>query len=1022
MSTLTHDIPYLSFQLRDDLERYLVHSRKLLNEMHWYYNGRRLEVDALHIDQNVITEQIQQRRSLIGNEEQESKPEIKQHPLEITNQAHLYELTERFSERVRTRWSVALGKRDLKLAIIGAPGSGKSFTTTNEVIRRIDEVLYQSHYRACPLDDIQIPIWVTATEFASQNTNEPAEAIEKIVRASMKPFRLSEKFFRFLRQKLDLVFDEAIDRPSSSAKHLFLVVDSLDELPQANLSSFKKISSLLDKSGLQLIVTCRTFDWPDRQSDLGFAPKETVEIAPLTPSQQRRFTDNFFCADDEQRSAMRTLFDGNPALQHAFTTPLLLTFGCLLHGDGVLKANTGYVKMYGLVIAGIFEGRWRSIKPYWHDDDVKTAQHIALLDKVGWSIFQANPAVNLFTQGDWEKACENLSSTLGERAIIPGDFLGELRRLGFVQRAGFNDRAQQQWSFKHRTFLEFLAARALSERSDWLEIARGHFWFAPEWLECLTFLVGLLDVNDATNLIDAVRAEKNDIFGSMTFLEAKLTGASNLRGEVIGLICDQIVYGLADAYVKVLEYRYGERSQILKDQNIYKPYIKSANSFLELNIDCFDYVFENFIKKLIAYVGNYENDEALRVYVGLALCKLWKADREVVNFLVETLRNDENDSLIRVNSISALCELREVDDTVINVLVDTLRTESELFVLRGHAARALGNLANTDREVIDVLVQTLRNNSDDVWVSDKAVDALVKLCRADGQVIEVLDQVLRSKSDNIRFHFYLAEVLAHLGEANDLVIDCLLQVFRTESEDLNVLRNRSVEALVNLGKINEPVVDLLNRIRSNEGNASALGGYVRNALWQLGNTDSLLFSAKDQAYSNTQNEPLVRLVCACDLVRFGKADGQVVEFLVEFLRNAGNDSVERGMAAEALGELRKADDHVVNALVQILRDESVDIYLHDLTAKALSNLGKVKDVPLSLIVLLSKQLDKAKYVLNSDFADPLFQIRHNSHRQDDFIWTWGLLLEKDEDKTNNDQQSATKARNWFEKIIAIIQK
>src|SRR5712692_2602414 len=56
--------------------------------------------------------------------------------------------------------------------------------------------------------------------------------------------------------------------------------------------------------------------------------------------------------------------------------------------------------------------------------------------------------------------------------------------------------------------------------------AKKHFWFQPEWLEVLTFLAGLVD--DATPLIEAVEEEqkKDDLFGSMLYLKARLVGVA----------------------------------------------------------------------------------------------------------------------------------------------------------------------------------------------------------------------------------------------------------------------------------------------------------------------------------------------------------------------------------------------------------------------------------------------------------------------------------------------------------------
>ena len=84
--------------------------------------------------------------------------------------------------------------------------------------------------------------------------------------------------------------------------------------------------------------------------------------------------------------------------------------------------------------------------------------------------------------------------------------------------------------FCTRSILEFLAAQGLSEEPDWLAEARQRFWYdQPEWLETIVFLAGL--VEDVRPLIDALRAEEDDLFGWKYYMEARFIGAANLDDD-----------------------------------------------------------------------------------------------------------------------------------------------------------------------------------------------------------------------------------------------------------------------------------------------------------------------------------------------------------------------------------------------------------------------------------------------------------------------------------------------------------
>lgn len=1006
MPAMPQKVPYLNFQLRDDLERYLVETREILNRIEWYFDGDPLKVDELHIDQNVITEQVKERLRGPEDDKRRFEAEFSQSPLEITQQAKLYELSNNLSDRIQTTWSNAVGKNGLRLAIIGAPGSGKSFTTRHTVIQKIDAALDLSRRRVCRLEDIQFPIWVTATELASQKRgskkiDQPAAALEAIVRRSMDTFKLSEKFFRLLRHKLDLVFDQASgDSHYSDKKHIFLVVDSLDELPEDQEVHFTNISRHLHKPSLQLIVTCRTLQWNERSSWLGFTPKEKVEIAPLTKSQQRKFSVQFFRARQDLRSTMQGLLDGNPALSHAFTTPLLLTFGCFLHGDRErgehsLNESTTYVQIYELVIFRIFDGSWRekSKKPYWaknyrieanrwigQNSRIETEQHLGLLAKICWELFQKNPEANLFTQDDWTEACQKAKTVGEDEDIKIYDFLTALEKLGFVVEAGYKQ-TDPQWSFAHRTFLEFLAARALANRDDWLEIARQHFWFAPEWLECLTFLAGLLDVERVTELIETVRSQKDDIFGSMTYLEAKFTGASKLSGRNIELICDKLHWQITS--------QENVKGGVVELHRTHNSYLSGpARSSLVLNHFCKEYIFATYCQPIINSLSNYDNVDVQMVAAN-SLSGLGYGFPKIIAALCKSLEPEHDyTGLVRNHTTLVLGELGIDSQEVIAGLISVLQDDSVSNSWQVNAVHALGRLGYENPDVTTALINGLLSVNDSV--RKHCVETLVKVTTNSREVAGALIKSLQNDNEVSSVRCSAAEGLGELGTDSFEVISALLDTFQSATDEY--VRNSTALALVRLGNastevrgtlINSSNLWLIGRlIKSLDSQGADSSEGIRELLKHLKNYKNIseqnisihiisglgidsfeVISALLDIFQSDADE-YVRTSTALALVRLGYTSLELVPVLLKGLQYGGFPE-DLASLSEALGKI-----FVKNK-------------------KGFSNLRSWR-----VIKAIASQLDRARvgYFVVPGFNGPLFEIwqTYRSHEKEPVL-TWEML-------------------------------
>jgi HEAT repeat protein len=445
-------------------------------------------------------------------------------------EAERYELPVKVEEREEERWRQVIRRGRGRLGLKGAPGSGKTFTTRQTVVALAREAAAQLERQQAGVEEVEIPVWVTAKNLAQTGAREIEDA-------------LLEALENGLQLKLPPNLRAWLKREIVSAR-AFIVVDALDELLESDRAPFEAKAKELDGLNARVITTCRTMQWEERKGWLGWGSLTEIELAPFKRRQQREFTGRFFEHQSDLGQNMERLLQVNYALRHACTTPLLLTFACLLHEEGKVNESTSYAALYAQMGRLMFSGRWRGVKPAWGSTRVREESCWRFLEGIAWRLFSKAPHLNRFTLDDWRRASRQ-ATEIG--AVAPMDasvFLEELERIGMIVPAGFDEqRADLCWSFAHRTFLEFLAARSLSriEQKEWLAEAKRHFWFEPEWLEVLTFLAGLVD--DATPLIEAVEDEQknDDLFRSMLYLKVRLVGAAKkVDKEVTQRVCDEI--------------------------------------------------------------------------------------------------------------------------------------------------------------------------------------------------------------------------------------------------------------------------------------------------------------------------------------------------------------------------------------------------------------------------------------------------------------------------------------------------
>ncbi len=478
-----------------------------LDETPWYRSGRRLCASDLFTQLQVLVHKPPEERQRQEHEKQEREDE-KLSPYEAVRASH-YELPEHRETKEAISWEEFVRRSTgQRVALIGAPGSGKTFSTRYWA-RQVALDALERLKRGEPITNLTAPFWITARRLAEASSTAANLTDGMPALCSATP-----EAHAWLRQALD-------------EGRCLIVVDALDELQPQHEQAFRQIALHLERLRGTVVVTCRAMHWDERREWLGWRTlPEAAELAPLDRKAQRGLVERFFGAESPAASQLIRQLHDNYALYHACRTPLMLAFVCLLHSENALPPDATYAELYAHVFRKLLSGEWRGVSSPM--SNVQQEQVAKTLEQIAWNLFQNNPQSNLFTYHQWESAFGQNAPVAG---ISPGELLERMEQVGLVVFAGYDRRGDGQWSFAHRSLLEFLAARHLSRQPNRLDEIHQHFWFQPEWWEVLTFLAGLVD--DATPLVEALEREKDDIFGSMLFLQARVVGFGRVPNETV---------------------------------------------------------------------------------------------------------------------------------------------------------------------------------------------------------------------------------------------------------------------------------------------------------------------------------------------------------------------------------------------------------------------------------------------------------------------------------------------------------
>jgi hypothetical protein len=236
----------------------------------------------------------------------------------------------------------------------------------------------------------------------------------------------------------------------------------------------------------RVVLTCRTANYDRAQ--VPWATLTEYELALFHPKEIRQFIEKWFGPGNGRGQTLRQVLDRNFSLSHACHNPLILTLTCLAHEEGEVTDETRRVDLYARVLRGLARRAWKE-NPL-NPQDPHIGDFLRPLPIIAQTLFELRPEGNQFTESEVFEAIKDAP----DLPFGPIQFRDELLKRGILVGAGLTRAGEPQFSFLHRTFLEYLTACALEEQR-WQAIAEfvdKKAWL-PTYQEVIILLTGKLE-------------------------------------------------------------------------------------------------------------------------------------------------------------------------------------------------------------------------------------------------------------------------------------------------------------------------------------------------------------------------------------------------------------------------------------------------------------------------------------------------------------------------------------------------
>jgi HEAT repeat protein len=747
-----------------------------------------------------------------------------------------------------------------QVVVLGDPGFGKTWLLHHETRRlaaRCRTLLDAAGPLTAPTD-LPLPIYQQLPDLARHSAATLAERLDLRLEEEGRAPTLRATLVRSLEQR-----------------HGALLLDAWDEVSGGREALGGQIATFAKATGVRAVVASRGA----RYSDSPLPGRPELMLLPFERPEIEAFA-NIWFGPQGGAAAFLAALDASPASSGLARIPLLLAFLCETYPETQPSLPQRRGELYGRCLSRLLRD-WPA-RNGRRDTDVddsvielrlralaKTAEKLFPNEQFQTMQFAAAAAFPLDTELQIAAAQSYVEQLKVEGLIIP------------------TSEDRQRWQFLHRTFHEYLTARAVGLRANEAGWDGVRAWvdahaYDARWHEPIVLLAGELD-DPVPLLRHLADPDKDDLFrprlGLAARCVAEVTGAHRSRPAVESIVDDITTAGL-DFYVDLS----------LRDIEPAAPFVADALPALAIaNAHWGDAPMPaRLARELVS-----ADARTLTVVRDIAVRAPAAATPPLFEALLGAVLRGGDGSLIALGGIEHLARtapaaaVRPLLDSVVRCLE---HADIAVRMAGAEVAAALGSAAASSHVVVDALLRLLDDT--DLHVRLEAVEAIGRL-GAEAATEEVTGVLLRHWEDpEPRIQFELVTTLERLGPPAGV------------PEVLAALRTRMTTR--GNDKLSERAAHVLGAFAGARRDTAILHEIVAEA------------NAAD---------PEQRSLALAALSSFGDASGDltVLDTIVPLLFDEDAEVCEA--AGSAIGDLGPpaATAPVLEALVALLDDDGADV-------------------------------------------------------------------------------------------------
>ena len=370
------------------------------------------------------------------------------------------------------------------LAVLGDPGSGKTWLAQRLACKAAETALEQLRDPRVILASVELPLVTTVADWSKQR----GTGFEGLVKAAL-PNDSQEKIRRLVLR---------------SGVRVLAVADSLDEGVSVN-SARTLLNSLTSSLTRRLVVTSRPEAW--HSAAPGLNTMQITRVGTLTelryPKDVYGYIEAWFKKDPSTAKHLIRQLERRRELRTTATSPLLLTFYCMLteqEPDQELPRRRR--KLYRTIINLLLAGGWAT-----KENPVDTDACRAILQQWAWDAVK--DAVTPAGLGVWPETI----TTNRTPPHMSADMERALDNVAPKQEHPHSSHYDHEWverRFLHRTLWEYLVSEHIATFSvtEAADALLPHIWFDPDWRVALPMAIAAHQKR--SKLVDRLWAHHTD--------------------------------------------------------------------------------------------------------------------------------------------------------------------------------------------------------------------------------------------------------------------------------------------------------------------------------------------------------------------------------------------------------------------------------------------------------------------------------------------------------------------------------